>query len=106
VLGSGHPDTIATTANLAAAYQAAGRMPAAMQLAEQCCADSERVLGSDHSDTLTRMANLAYLFYAVGRVGDAVALLRDLAVRCERVLPAGDPLTETVRQSLLSIGDS
>jgi len=27
-------------------------------------------------------------------------------VRCERVLPAGDPLTETVRQSLLSIGDS
>jgi hypothetical protein len=35
-----------------------------------------------------------------------VALLRDLAVRCERVLPAGDPLTETVRQSLLSIGDS
>jgi tetratricopeptide (TPR) repeat protein len=106
VLGSGHPDTIATTANLAAAYQAAGRMPAAMQLSEQCCADSERVLGSDHSDTLTRMANLAYLFYAVGRVGDAVALLRDLAVRCERVLPAGDPLTETVRQSLLSIGDS
>ena len=106
VLGPGHPDTIATTANLAAAYQAAGRMPAAMQLSEQCCADSERVLGSDHSDTLTRMANLAYLFYAVGRVGDAVALLRDLAVRCERVLPAGDPLTETVRQSLLSIGDS
>jgi hypothetical protein len=52
------------------------------------------------------MANLAYLFYAVGRVGDAVALLRDLAVRCERVLPAGDPLSETVRQSLLSIGDS
>ena len=106
VLGSGHPDTIATTANLAAAYQAAGRMPAAMQLSEQCCADSERVLGSDHLDTLTRMANLAYLFYAVGRVGDAVALLRDLAVRCDRVLPAGDPLTETVRQSLLSIGDS
>jgi len=52
------------------------------------------------------MVNLAYLFYAVGRVGDAVALLRNLAVRCERVLPAGDPLTETVHQSLLSIGDS
>ena len=27
VLGRDHPDTIATTANLAAAYQAAGRMP-------------------------------------------------------------------------------
>ena len=106
VLGRYHPDTLAITANLADAYRAAGRMPAAMQLCEQCCADSERVLGSDHADTLTRMANLAYLFYAVGRVGDAVGLLRNLAVRCERVLPAGDPLTETIRQSLLSIGDS
>jgi len=27
-------------------------------------------------------------------------------VRCERVLPAADPLTETIHQSLLSIGDS
>ena len=106
VLGRDHPDTLATTAKLAGAYQAAGRMPAAMQLSEQCCADSERVLGSDHADTLARLANLAYLFYAVGRVGDAVALLRDLAVRCERVLPAGDPLTQTVRQGLLNIGET
>ena len=106
VLGRDHPDTLATTAKLAGAYQAAGRMPAAMQLFEQCCADSERVLGSDHADTLARLANLAYLFYAVGRVGDAVALLRDLAVRCERVLPAGDPLTQTVRQGLLNIGET
>jgi tetratricopeptide (TPR) repeat protein len=106
VLGRDHPDTLATRANLADAYRAAGRMPAAMQLSEQCCADSERVLGSDHADTLARLANLAYLFYAVGRVGDSVALLRDLAVRCERVLPAADPLTDTIRQSLLSIGDS
>jgi tetratricopeptide (TPR) repeat protein len=105
VLGRDHPGTLTTMANLADAYRAAGRMPAAMQLCEQCCAGSERVLGSDHADTLTRLANLAYLFYAVGRVGDSVALLRDLAVRCERVLPAADPLTETIRQSLLSIGD-
>ncbi len=106
VLGRDHPDTLATTAKLAGAYQAAGRMPAAMQLSEQCCADSERVLGSDHADTLARLANLAYLFYAVGRVGDAVALLRDLAVRCEHVLPAGDPLTQTIRQGLLNIGEA
>ena len=105
-LGRDHPDTLATMANLADAYRAAGRMPAAMQLCEQCCANSERVLGSDHADTLARLASLAYLFYAVGRVGDSVALLRDLAVRCERVLPAADPLTNTIRQSLLSIGDS
>ena len=105
MLGRGHPDTLATTANLAAAYQAAGRMPAAMQLSEQCCADSERVLGSDHADTLARLANLAHLYYAVGRLGDAVTLLRDTAARCERVLPYGDPLIQTVQQSLANIGE-
>jgi tetratricopeptide (TPR) repeat protein len=105
VLGRGHPDTIATAGNLSAAYQAAGRMPAAMQLAERCRADSERVLGRDHADTLARMVNLAHLYYAVGRVGDAMALLHETAVRCERVLPPDDPLTQTVRQSLVNIGD-
>ena len=75
-------------------------MPAAMQLFERCCADSERVLGADHADTLARRTNLAHLYYAVGRVGDAMALLRDTAARCERVLPYGDPLTQAVQQSL------
>jgi tetratricopeptide (TPR) repeat protein len=103
VLGRGHQDTIATAASLSAAYQAAGRMPAAMQLAEQCRADSERVLGPDHADTLIRLVNLAYLYYAVGRVGDAQVLLREAVVRCERTLPPGDPLTQTVRQSLANI---
>jgi hypothetical protein len=106
VLGRGHPDTIATTANLSAASQAAGRMPSAMQLSEQCCADSERVLGPDHADTLARLASLAHLYYAVGRVGDAVTLLRDTATRCERVLPYGDPLIQAIQQSLANIAES
>lgn len=106
VLGRVHLDTIATAASLSAAYEAIGRMPAAMQLAERCCADSERILGPDHADTLARRVNLAYLYYRVGRVGDAVALLHDIAVRCERVLPYGDPLTQTVRQSLLNMGEA
>ncbi|HJY69002.1 MAG TPA: tetratricopeptide repeat protein, partial [Streptosporangiaceae bacterium] len=71
-----HPDTIATRASLSAAYRAAGRMPAALQLCEQCCADSERILGPDHPDTLARTANLAHLYNEVGRIGDAEALLR------------------------------
>jgi tetratricopeptide (TPR) repeat protein len=106
VLGRAHVDTIATAASLSAAYEAVGRMPAAMQLAERCCADSEQILGPDHTDTLARRLNLAHLYYRVGRVGDAVALLHDTAVHCERVLPHGDPLTQTVRQSLLNMGEA
>jgi hypothetical protein len=76
VFGHGHPATITTGASLSAAYRAAGRMPAALQLAEKCCADSERVLGLDHPDTLARMAKLAHLYDEVGRIGDAAELLR------------------------------
>ncbi|MGH3203247.1 MAG: tetratricopeptide repeat protein [Streptosporangiaceae bacterium] len=103
VLGRDHPDTIAAKASMAGAYYTSGKMPSAVQLSEQTCADSVRVLGADHADTLTRRAQLALLYYAAGRVGDAETLLRDTVARCERVLPYGDPLTQTVHQSLASI---
>jgi tetratricopeptide repeat protein len=103
VLGRDHPDTLAISAKLAAAYQAAGRMPSALQLFEQTCAESERVLGPDHTDTLTRRVNLAHLYYATGRVGDAIALLRETAARCELILPAGNPLIQVIQQSLANI---
>ena len=51
------------------------------------------------------MASLAHLYYSVGRVGDAVAVLRETAMRCERVLPSGDPLTQSVHQSLANLGE-
>ena len=35
--------------------------------------------------------------------GDAVTLLRETVARCERVLPPGDPLRQTVRESLTNI---
>ena len=92
-----------TKASLAGAYHIAGKMPLAVQLSEQACADSERALGADHTDTLTRRAALANLYYAAGRLGDAQTLLRDTVARCERILPHGDPLTQTVHQSLASI---
>ncbi len=106
VLGRVHPDTIATRANLAAAYAAAGRIPDAAYLTEQCCTDSEQALGPDHAVTLARMLNLAQVYYKAGRVGDAVAVLRQTAVRCERALPPGDPLTRTVQQSLVNLGQA
>ena len=106
VLGRVHPDTIATRADLAAAYAAAGRIPDAAYLTEQCCADSEQALGRDHAVTLARMLNLAQVYYKAGRVGDAVAVLRQTAIRCEQSLPPGDPLTRTVQQSLMNLGQA
>jgi len=106
VLGRVHPDTIATRADLAAAYAAAGRIPDAAYLTEQCCADSEQALGRDHAVTLARMLNLAQVYYKAGRVGDAVAVLRQTAIRCEQALPPGDPLTRTVQQSLMNLGQA
>jgi hypothetical protein len=61
------------------------------------------VLGADHPDTLAYRANLANAYYAAGRLTDATTLLRDTAARCERALPAGDPLTQSVKESLTNI---
>jgi tetratricopeptide (TPR) repeat protein len=106
VLGPDHLDTIAARGALGAAYHAAGRMASALRLYEQTREGYQRALGPDHPDTLARSADLAHAYYAVGRVTDAAALLRDTLARCERVLPAGDPLTEAVRQSLTNIAGS
>jgi hypothetical protein len=78
-------------------------MASAVQYYEQTRTGYERALGADHPDTLARCASLAHAYYAVGRVTDAMLLLRDTLARCERVLPPGDPLTDSVQQSLTNI---
>jgi hypothetical protein len=78
-------------------------MASAMQFNEQASEGYERVLGADHPDTLASRLNLAHTYYAVGRLSDGEAVLRDTAGRCERALPPGDPLTQTVQESLANI---
>jgi hypothetical protein len=78
-------------------------MAIAVQLYEQSCPGYERVLGPDDPETLARRANLAHAYYTVGRLSDATATLRDTLDRCERTRPPGDPLTQTVRESLTNI---
>ena len=71
-----HPDTLAARACLAAAYDAAGQMGAALQLRQEACAGYERVFGADHPDTLARRADLARAYSAAGqarRGGDPAA---------------------------------
>jgi hypothetical protein len=100
ILGPDHLDTIGSRVSLGSAYQSAGKMTSTMQLYEQASAGYERVLGPDHRDTLAHRANLASVYATAGRLTDASALLRDTVARCEQTLPAGDPLTESVRESL------
>ena len=106
ILGADHLDTIGTRVSLGAAYQSAGKITSTMQFYEQARAGYERVLGPDHRDTLAHRANLAAVYAASGRLTDATTLLRDTVARCEQTLPAGDPLTESVRESLSQMLDA
>jgi hypothetical protein len=78
-------------------------MASAVQLYEQAREGGRRVFGDCHPDTLATDAELANAYETVGRVTDAITLLRDALARCERALPAGDQLTQTLRQSLASL---
>ena len=86
ILGPDHPDTLGSRNNLAAAYQAAGRVGAAIPLFEQVLAARERLLGPDHPDTLGARNNLAAAYQAAGRVGAAIPLFEQVLAARERLL--------------------
>ena len=75
ILGPDHPDTLTTRNNLAYAYQAAGRLPEAIDLYETTRTEIERNLGPDHPHTLTARNNLAHAYQAAGRLTEATDLL-------------------------------
>ena len=100
VLGADHPDTLTSRNNLAAAYQAGGRLEEAIPLYERTLADAERVLRADHPDTLTSRNNLAGAYRAAGRLEEAIPLYERTLADAERVLGADDPYTLTSRNNL------
>jgi len=102
-LGPDHQDTLQARASLAAANYAAGRMGTALQLYDETCEGYERTIGAYHPATLACQTELARGYYATGRPGDALALLNSIIARAERFLPPGDPLTQRVREILVSI---
>jgi hypothetical protein len=78
-------------------------MGTALQLYEETCAGYERALGAGHPTTLACQGDLARGYYATGRLGDAMTLLTSSIARGEQALPAGDPLTQKMRESLANI---
>ena len=59
LLGTDHPDTLTSMANLASTYRNQGRWEEAEKLEVQVLETSKTKLGADHPHTLTSMANLA-----------------------------------------------
>lgn len=105
VLGSDHPDTLATRGRLAAAYRYANTTEA-ITLGERNLADCERQLGSDHPETLRTRDDLADAYRAVGRVPEAIALHVRSLVDCERLPGSDHPGTLAVSDHLPKAADS
>ena len=86
VLGTHHPDTLASRNSLAGAYRDAGRLDKAITLYEQNLEDSIRVLGPDHPSTLASRFNLAGAYRASGRLDEAITLYEQVFSGRSRVL--------------------
>lgn len=74
LLGEDHRDTLASRANLAIAYQAAGRSEEAIPLYERTLADRERLPGEAHLLTARSRLSLAGAYQAAGRLEEAIRL--------------------------------
>jgi hypothetical protein len=77
-LGSDHPDTLTSMANLASTYRNQGRWDEAEKLQVDVMNARKAKLGSDHPDTLTSMANLASTYWNQGRWDEAEKLQVDV----------------------------
>jgi tetratricopeptide (TPR) repeat protein len=86
ILGSDHPNTLASRNELAIAYRAAGHLDEAITLHERNLTDRERILGPDHPQTLTNRNNLANAYRDAGRPDKAVTLHERNLSDSERIL--------------------
>jgi len=100
ILGTNHPDTLTTRADLAVSYRSAGRTNDAIKLFEQVLADSEEILGTNHPNTLTTRANLATSYRSAGRTNDAIKLQEQILADSEEILGTNHPNTLTTRANL------
>ena len=100
VLGADHAETLMARNNLATAYQAAGKLDAAVFLFKRTLTDRERVLGTDHPMTLTSRNNLAGAYREAGRLDEAISLYEAALAGRERALGQADPDTLAVRSNV------
>ncbi|KAI1325822.1 hypothetical protein F5Y16DRAFT_254185 [Xylariaceae sp. FL0255] len=102
LLGPDHPDTLASTRDLASIYRNQGRWKEAESLEVQVMETRKTVLGPDHPHTLNSMNNLAFTWKSQGRTADAIRLLEDCIQSRIRVLGPDHPHTLSSLSALKS----
>jgi tetratricopeptide (TPR) repeat protein len=95
LLGSEHPHTLTSMADLALTYWNQGQWKEAEGLEVQVMETSKRVLGQEHPDTLTSMNNLAVTYWNQGRWKEAEELGVQVMETRKRVLGQEHPDTLT-----------
>jgi tetratricopeptide (TPR) repeat protein len=95
MLGTDHPSTLSSMANLASTYRNQGRWDAAEELEVQVMETRKKKLGADHPDTLTSMANLASTLWNQGRWDAAEELEVQVMETRKKKLGADHPSTLT-----------
>jgi tetratricopeptide (TPR) repeat protein len=93
LLGPDHPDTLASTHDLAICYDRFGRHVDALKLNEQTLALLRAKLGPDHPKTLISMNNLALSYATVGRHADALKLNEETLALKRALLGPEHPAT-------------
>ena len=101
VLGSEHPETLATMSALAYLYSEKRRFDEALNLAEQVMVVRNKVLGREHPDTLTSVINLAVLYRRQGQLTKAEALFQQVLYIREKTL---GPDHESTLDTVISLG--
>ncbi|KAK4248954.1 Tetratricopeptide repeat-domain-containing protein [Corynascus novoguineensis] len=100
VLGSSHPSTLTSMANLASTYWKQGRWEEAEKLDVQVMETRKTKLGADHPDTLNSMANLASTYRNQGRWEEAEKLFLQVLETSKTKLGADHPDTLTSMNNL------
>jgi serine/threonine protein kinase len=86
--GPDHPDTVASTNNLANSCAALGRYAEAQRLYREVLTVQKARIAPDHPDTLRCMTGLANSYHGLGRHADALEIRRQtLALRKARLGP-------------------
>ncbi len=88
-LETDHPDTLASTSDLASSYLETGKLTLSVSLYEETLKLMKAKLGVNHPDTLTCMNDLATSYLAAGKLALAVPLFEE-TLKLMKASPAGD----------------